>query len=116
MSFTGEVSLIDSIEWFASAEDLARVMQYLAQHTATGEAALARKILSINPGLSIDHEQWSYIGYKGGSEPGVLDLTFLLRHGSGPWYVLTATWNDPKAPLAEERFEGFVQRAIELLH
>ena len=54
-------------------------------------------------------------GDKGGSEGGVLNLSYLLQSKAGEWYVVTGTWNDPNAPLKESEFEGMMQRAIELV-
>ncbi len=45
----------------------------------------------------------------------MLDLTLLLRHRSGTWYVVSAAWNDPKAAVDEATLVGIVQRAVELL-
>ena len=106
---------IDSIEWFASANDLCRTMNYLRQHTDTGPAADARKILAINTGLDIDTEHFPIIAFKGGSEPGVLNLTYLVKSRDGNWYALAATWNNPKAAVKNEDLFGLVTRAFRLL-
>ena len=107
--------MIDKIEWFASPNDIANVLKYIRDHSAAGEGRRVRDILAVNPGLPIDKSKWEYIGYKGGSEPGVLDLSYLLRlRSSGEWYVITGTWNDTEAALTEANFEGYIQRAIEL--
>lgn len=106
---------IDSLEWFASATDLARTMLWVRNHTVTGPAAAARAVLAVNPGLSWPSGEWSYIGFKGGSEPGVLDLSFLLRRADGQWFVLTATWNNPEKAVDENQLIPLVQRAGELL-
>ena len=110
-------SRIDSIEWFASAADLARAMDWLRRNTEPAEGApgLLRGALAINPGLSISPQQFPWIGFKGGSEPGVLNLTFLLRRADGAWFALAATWNDPDAPLRDDAFMPLVQRAIWVL-
>jgi beta-lactamase class A len=106
---------IDSVEWFASAEDLARTMMWLKYHTERGVGAAAREILAINPGLTWPASAWTYVGFKGGSEPGVLDLTFLLRRADDQWFVFTATWNDSKKAVDEAAFVALVERAVELL-
>ncbi len=105
---------IDSVEWFASAADLARTMRWLRDHTASALTAPGRKILAVNPGLPFG-EAWSYVGYKGGSETGVLDLTFLLRSLRGAWYVVTATWNNPAAPVTLATLAELITRAEETL-
>jgi beta-lactamase class A len=106
---------INTIEWFASTSDLCRVMAWLAQATGKPATAPARDILAINPGLALDHAAWPYIGYKGGSEMGVLNMTYLLIDAKGNEFAVAATWNNPAASVDETKLGGFVQRAIELL-
>ena len=55
------------------------------------------------------------MGFKGGSEPGVLNLSWLLRAQAGGWYAVAATWNDPEQTLDEARFVGLASRALFLL-
>jgi hypothetical protein len=115
VGFGEGVAMIDKIEWFASPNDIANVLKYIRDHSTTGEGHRVRDILAVNPGLPIDKSKWEYIGYKGGSEPGVLNLSYLLRAKSnGDWYVITGTWNDTEAPVNEANFEGYIQRATEL--
>jgi hypothetical protein len=106
---------IDSIEWFASANDLCSVMNWIRLNSTKAPGSEVRNILSINPGLSISKKSWQYIGYKGGSEPGVLNMTYLLQSVNGEWYVLSAGWNNTKAPLEEVKFFGLVGKSIELI-
>lgn len=107
---------IDSLEWFASAERLSETMLSIKARAAENlEASRALEILAVNPGLRLDTKQWKYIGYKGGSEPGVLNMTFLLESMAGEWYTAVATWNDSKAPLKDDEFMSLLQRAIELI-
>jgi Beta-lactamase enzyme family len=115
VSFGAAPEMIDKIEWFASPNDIANLLKYIYDHSTAGEGKRVRDILSVNPGLSMDKSKWEYIGYKGGSEPGVLNLSFLLQAKStGEWYVITGTWNDTNAALEESDFEGYIQRATEL--
>jgi beta-lactamase class A len=103
------------IEWYASPADLARVMDWLRIHTESGPAAEARDILSINRGIPADvAAKWAYVGYKGGSEPGVLDMTLLLQAKNGGWYAMSGAWNNADAALAEGRFIGLMARAAAL--
>ena len=111
----GLPAYIDQIEWFASAEDLVRVMSWLRTHTESGPAAAARGVLSVNAGLQFREAAWPFIGFKGGSEPGVLNLTFLLQSDEGTWYALSAGWNDPDAPVELNTLAGLVQRAVQLI-
>jgi hypothetical protein len=68
-----------------------------------------------NVGLSISKEAFPYIGYKGGSETGVLNLTYLLRAKDGTWYAASAGWNDPKDSVETTKLTGLMQRALYLL-
>lgn len=105
---------IDAVEWFASAADLCRVMDHLRRLTEAPAAAPGRAILAINPGLPGAMGTWAYAGFKGGSEPGVIQLTFLLRAGKadGGWLALSAGWNNPQAAVDEGRFTNLVGRAL----
>ena len=101
---------IDQIEWFASPADLCRLMQYFDKT----DDATTLAILAVNPGLNIPKDRFTYAGYKGGSEPGVISMTWLLRAKDGKHYALTGTWNDPQKPVFEETFAGLMQAALDL--
>ena len=105
-------SRIDSIEWFYSPLDLVRVMDWLRRNTEGVRGADARAILSRNAGLSIDRTQYAFVGFKGGSEPGVINLTLLLQGTNREWYVATASWNDPTRSIDEFRFVELVTALV----
>lgn len=110
--FTGSPLRIDSVEWFASPADLVRTLDWLRRH---GDET-SHAILAINPGLGGPaRSAHAYLGYKGGSEPGVLNLSWLIRTRAGSWYAVTGTWNNDAAPLDEARFTGLMARAIQLV-
>ena len=106
---------IDSVEWFASTADLARVMVWLRDHSAAGPATATRGVLSVNKGIDWPAAQWRYVGFKGGSEPGVINLTFIAQRADQQWIVLVATWNDVARPVEEMIFPGLVGRVRDLL-
>jgi beta-lactamase class A len=106
---------IDSIEWFASANDLCRAMAQLRALAAEPGLEPLSAILAINPGIPFDPQTWSYVGFKGGSEPGVLNLTWLLQRADGRWFVLTVGLNDPEQPLDENAAIQLLQATIGLL-
>lgn len=107
--------LIDQLEWFASPADMIRVMDWLRRHSETGPASRVRAILSKNSGVGVGAAgRWKYLGYKGGSEPGVIAMTFLAQAKDGGWYALSASWNDPKAAVDDARFTSLMTRAVEL--
>lgn len=111
----GKPAYVDKIEWFASAADMCRVMNWLRQQTEGDKTA--RQILAINPGsgLSIPRDKWQYVGFKGGSEPGVLNMTYLLESTKGEWYALSVGWNDRQAPLQNEKLFALLQQVLKLI-
>jgi beta-lactamase class A len=105
----------DTLEWFESPNDLVRVMDWIRRNSEGPKGAEARAILSKNPGIPpLVASKWDYVGYKGGSEPGVMAMTLLLRGKDGGWYVYSASWNDPTQPVESGRFAGLVGKAAEL--
>jgi beta-lactamase class A len=90
--FNGGVTDPD-IEWFFTVKELCSLMGDVASLPLT----------SINPGVA-DPAQWTHVSYKGGSEPGVLNLTTQLTSKTGKTYCVSATWNDTKV-LDEKQFE-----------
>jgi len=106
---------IDTIEWFASPSDLNRAMVGLARLSHTPRSAPIRSILSKNPGVSVDTKVWRYVGYKGGSEPGVLSLAFYLERRDGRVFVLSMVLNDYKHDIGEPSSINTVTAAIGLL-
>lgn len=109
----GKPILIEHAEWFFSPSDLIRVLDWLRKHSESGPGAEARGILSINPGVARNTEtaQWTYVGYKGGSEPGVIAMAYLLQ-GKDGWYAISGGWNNPAAEVDGARFSALMGSAI----
>jgi hypothetical protein len=73
-------------------------------------------VLSKNPGLPIDAKVWPYIGFKGGSEPGVVNMTYLLRRDDDRWFVVSLGFNAAEGnALDEAKIFHLVAGVIELL-
>ncbi len=108
----GSPRYIDAVEWFASPADMARTLDWLRLNA--GKEALA--ILAVNPGLGkTAAERFSYLGYKGGSETGVVAMNFLVRTKFGAWYAVAGSWNNPIAAVDEQKFEALMSRALKLI-
>src|SRR5205085_5176560 len=98
---------IDTVGWFASAADLVRAMDWLRLHADD----TAKGILAISAGLPQQtRTAVQYAGYKGGSEPGVANLTWLIRSRSGAWYSVSVGWNNVAAPVDANRLAGLGAR------
>lgn len=110
-AFAGDPVAIDRIEWFASPADLGRLMQGFIGP----DAAAARAVMTAGKGMGEDvAAKWGYVGFKGGSEPGVLNLTWLLQSRSGAWYLATMGWNNPAAPVDQARLTALANRMLAL--
>ncbi len=90
---------IDQLEWFASASELCTLMATL--DTLADQAGLdpLHTVLSTNPGAPIDPAAFPYVAFKGGSEPGVLNLTWLVHDAAGARYFVSIGLNDDTDPL-----------------
>lgn len=109
---TGGPAEIATVEWFASPADLVRTLDWIRR---SGDRT-ALDLLAINPGLGQAlAKDFAYFGFKGGSEPGVVNLSFLLKARSGRWMAVSATWNDETAALDEARFVALTGRLIALM-
>lgn len=90
---------VEELEWFASAQDLCRLMAHLRSRSqAPGMAPLA-DVLSQHPVLPLDSAEFPFASFKGGSEPGVLNLTWLVERADGKRLFVTIGLNDPAAPI-----------------
>lgn len=74
------------VEWFFTTRELCTLMG----------AVEGLPLMSINPGVA-NPAEWERVGFKGGSEPGVLNLTTGLVDASGHTYCVSATWNHTEA-------------------
>ena len=86
---------IDTIEFFASTGDLCWAMSALHQMAGKPGLSQIQDVLAINPAMDVDPSIWTYVGYKGGSEPGVLQMTWLLRRADNRWFAVSLTMDDP---------------------
>lgn len=110
-AFGGSPLAVDRIEWFGSPQSLAALLQRL-----TGpDAATARGILAASKGMSPElAARWNYVGFKGGSEPGVLNFTWLLQDTAGAWHIATLGWNNPVAPVDQAALNALAMRMLAL--
>jgi len=79
--FPTEPTALD-VEWLFSTQELCDLIATVADLPMMG----------INPGLA-KPENWNRIAFKGGSEPGVINLTTQVQAKSGETFCISATWN-----------------------
>lgn len=105
--FTEKPVLPDQVEWFASTADLCRAMKYLKTKSQADHHQILG-VLGINRGLTLDSDVWPVVGYKGGSETGVLNFTYYLQRKDGREFVLSASWMNTQHDVKLEDFSATV--------
>lgn len=112
---------IERVEWFATARELCAMMAELRELSEEPRMDPIMEIMTANPGVRLDPDVWGKVMYKGGSEPGVMNLTWLAerkaRDPEAPsdWFALCVTVNDPASVLQEMSIAGAGQRILEML-
>lgn len=103
---------IDTIEWFAAPSDITGLLKVIDGL----EDPVVQNILKVNPIIPPgDALRWSYIGGKGGSEPGVISFAFLTKSKSGNTYAVSGSWNDSQAPVDANKFTVLMNRLLNLI-
>ncbi len=109
---TSQPILVDTIEWFASPDDIIRLLAYIDANSSQ----TVRDILAINSGIGKGaKDMWQYLGYKGGSDTGIMSLNFLLESKQGQKYAVSVHWNDKQNPVKESRLLSLTSRLLNLL-
>ncbi len=108
--------MITTLEWFASAEELCQTISDLAR-LGSGDERMepVMAALSINPGIPLDRDVWANFAYKGGSEPGVMNMTYWLLREDGAQFALSVFANDTRVNFEQAEMVSVVERAIGML-
>lgn len=91
------------VEWFFSGRELCALMEEVRD----------LPLMGINPGLARP-DDWAAVAFKGGSEPGVLNLTTALVAKDGRRLCVAGTWNADRA-LDEARFFALYSGLLDAL-
>ncbi len=99
--------LIDELEWFVSTRKLCETIWSLRESTR----------IRINPATGlIDKGEWHIAGFKGGSEPGVLNYTWILQKTpTSAIYTLSCTAGNSMKEIDNDVFNLAVTRILNLL-
>ncbi|MDJ0643741.1 MAG: serine hydrolase [Erythrobacter sp.] len=99
------------VEWFGSARDLENLLLFMGSYADD----TTYDIMAINPSMPPPmRSKWKYVGYKGGSEPGVLNLTWLLVDEEDNAHILALSWSNPDANVEQTQLELIAQRILSL--
>ncbi len=88
--FTEPVAVLD-VEWFGSALDLCEAWVYLAGRSTESGLAPLVEIATANPGIPDETGTWDEVWFKGGSEPGVLGISWYLTTGDGRSFIVAGS-------------------------
>jgi hypothetical protein len=103
---------IDTVEWPATMTEVAGVFDKLRRSTSVTVV----DILGVNPALSpTERARFDTVGYKGGSEIGVIAMGWLLKTKSGDWYTVSGALNDPAQAVDNTAFSALMARAVALV-
>ena len=101
---------IDTIEWSASPKDTTLLLNNLRRT----DSQTARDIMAVNNGIGpATAGKWRYFGYKGGSEPGVISMSFLTQSRAGDWYAISGSWNNPAKDVDNVAFVQLMTRLLD---
>lgn len=103
-AFSGQPSAINSVEWFYSTRTLCDLMSRIE----------SSPFMSINPGLA-NPDNWERVAFKGGSEPGVYNLTTWLESENGTTYCISMTQNNANSALNEDQLNALYTGLLEVL-
>jgi hypothetical protein len=103
------------IEWFASSGDLCRALAYLQQRGEQPGLQPVLNALSLEPEIVFDPATWSYVGYKGGYETGVMSENFLLQRADGRWFAISAIIMDPWYEINGDGLRNLIVQAAQNL-
>jgi hypothetical protein len=102
ISVGNEPILIEELEWYFSTEELAELIYQLRDAPE----------IKINPGL-VNKDDYYLAGFKGGSEPGVLQFTQLLQKRKGSdIYAISVTFNNSEQALDQQKISQLTSRLI----
>ncbi|NLV55469.1 MAG: serine hydrolase [Acidimicrobiales bacterium] len=114
VGLTPEPAHVETIEWFATPEDVCRTFAGLHEQAADPALAPLDGILSQQVvGIELDDAHWPTVWYKGGSEPGVLALGWLAVTDDGETHVVEMTATDPDEPLADDVITDLIDLAAD---
>jgi hypothetical protein len=105
-------TLIDQLEWFATTPENCEAMFWLASKNSPQVRKVLSKNVPILGEIGKESSHWTYAGYKGGSEPGVLSMTFLLESRSGQRGCFAMSANNSKKSISLYRFMDIARKTL----
>jgi len=90
-------------------------MMSLHDRSKSPRIAPVRDALGKNRGVFTENPRWTFVGFKGGSEPGVLSFCYLMIRDDGRVFVMAAVQASERDALDAEPFNELARRGGALL-
>ena len=107
---------IDTVEYFANRFDMCRALLALYELGQDPRLRPVLEILTLEDQIGIDREHFPYVGFKGGSELGVLAGNWLLERDDGRRFTMTVAFNDTGQALDLGAVIPVLQAAADLIY
>lgn len=105
IAFNNNPTAVGSIGWLFTTKELNNLIYELRKCD----------VLGINSGL-VNNKNWILAAFKGGSEPGVLQYTHLLKkNDNSDIYAISVTVNNENETLNEQKINELTVRLISLI-
>lgn len=105
-------TLINQLEWYATTPENCDAMFWLATQNSSEVRSILSKNVPFITDAGSEQSHWSYAGYKGGSEPGVLSMTFLLESKKGNRSCFSISWNNQTENVSQYRLMDIVKKTL----
>lgn len=106
---------IEGVEWFANRFDICNVLVALLKMSRNKKGLPVLEVLTLRDPIDFDREQWTYVGFKGGSEIGVLAGNWLVRRSDGRVFVFSAAFSDPMKGLDQAKVVKLLRAVSDIL-
>ena len=111
---TVPVAIYD-VEWFATLEEISSAHHWLDAYRSKPGFEPLNAVLGTNPGVALDPAVWSSFAFKGGSEPGVLFLGWLLHRKDDRTFFVAVSATNPSGAVEDVGPALAAQGIIELV-
>jgi len=106
---------VESVEWFANRFDICSLLISLDDMSEDNEGLPVLEVLALRDPIDFDREQWTYVGFKGGSEIGLLAGNWLVRRNDGRLFIFSVAFLDPQKGLDQAKVLTLLRAAPDIL-
>jgi hypothetical protein len=99
---------ITDVEWYATPQEVCK-LNFLIQKNKDTKI---REIMAVNAPFAQENRSFAYTGYKGGSEPGVLEMSYLLKKNDNKWSCLFIGQNNTATNINHSKFFQLAQSIL----